>query len=142
RVDLRGDLDHHLIAAEVRLVARDRGRVRSGLWLAVLDEDDGSIGDREHIGAEGVVLLVRAAVALVEAVVLDPSPVHGEGLGSSDAAAVDGESEISVDIRLAARGGDEPTIALEGWLDHDGALAVDRDFGAVDLGAVEDRRAR
>ena len=139
REDVRGDLEHHLVAAEVRHVSGVIGLY--GVRPACRPgRDDGSIGDREHIRAEGVELLVRAAVPVVEPVALDQGPVDGEGLGGLDAATVDDESKISVEVRLAAGGGGEPTIPLEGRLDHGGGVAVDRDLGAVDHGRVHEHR--
>jgi hypothetical protein len=61
-VDFGGDLQHDLVAAEVRQRFRDHRYVRSRVRLAVLDRDDGTIGDREYICSVRVELLVRGAL--------------------------------------------------------------------------------
>ena len=142
RVDLGGDLQHDLVAAEVRQRFRGYHLVRGRVRLAVLDRDDGPIGDREHICSIDVVLLVRGAVPLIDPVALEEGPVDSERLGGLDAATVDDDSKIPMEVGCAARGGGEPTIPLEGRLDHGGGAAVDRDLGTFDHGGIDKDRSR
>ena len=142
RVDLGGDLQHDLVAAEVRQRFRGYHLVRGRVRLAVLDRDDGPIGDREHIRSVNVELLVRGALPLIDPVALEEGPVDSERLGGLDAATVDDDSKIPMEVGCAAGGGGEPTIPLEGRLDHGGGAAVDRDLGAVDHGRVHEHRSR
>src|SRR5436190_94920 len=125
REDIRGDFEDHMIAAVVFLRFRDHCLVRGCLRLAVLDRNDGSIGDREHVLLEGVVLLVLAAVAIEDSAVLDLGPVDSEGFGSLDAKAVYGDTKIAVKVGLAASAGNEPAISLYRWPEHHGRLAGD-----------------
>src|SRR4030095_1190716 len=87
-VDVGSDLEHDLVAAEVRQRFRGHQLVRSRVRLAVLDGDDGPIGDREHICSLGVELLVRGALPLIPPVALEEGPVYGKRLGGLDAATV------------------------------------------------------
>src|SRR5262249_17808663 len=111
--------------------------VRSRLWLAVLDRDYGSIGDREDILSEGIVLLDFAAVAIEDSVVLDLGPVDGEGLGGLDADAVYRDMTVAVDVGLRATAARVPALPLEGRPDRHGRLAVDGDVWCVNPQAAD-----
>jgi hypothetical protein len=137
RKDIRGNFEHHMIAAVILLRFRDHRLERRLVRHAVVGRDHCPIGDREDVLSEGIVLLDLLAVAVINLVVLDPGPVDGEGFTSLDAAAVYGDSKISVDVRLAATAAREPAVPPKGWLDHDGRAAVDRDFRAVNLEAAD-----
>src|SRR5256885_1198685 len=124
--DLGGDLEDHLVAADLRLLRSGYRLARGLLRLAVVGEDHGSVGDGEHIRSETEGLFVRSAVAFMELVSVEQAPVDGEDFPGFDAPTVDGESQIAVDVGSATRGRDEPTIPREGWLDLDGGSAGDR----------------
>jgi hypothetical protein len=64
REDIRGDFEDHMIATIVFLRFRYHCHVPGCLWLAVLDRNYGSIGDREHVLSKSIVLLVLTAVAV------------------------------------------------------------------------------
>ncbi len=68
--DLGGDLEDHLVTADLRELRSGYRLARGLLRLAVLGEDHGSVGDREHVRSEAEELLVRAAVAFKEPVSL------------------------------------------------------------------------
>src|SRR5215472_8894174 len=133
REDIRGDFKDNKIATIVFLRFRYHRYVRGCLWLAVLDRHYGSIGHREHVLSKSIVLLVLAAVAVEDPVVLDLGIVDGEGFGSLDADSVDGDTKVAVEVGLAAPAAREPAFPLNRRLDHDGRLAVDRDAWCVNL---------
>src|SRR4026209_2559236 len=103
-VDFGGDLQHDLVAAEVRQRFRDHRYVRSRVRLAVLDRDDGTIGDREYICSVRVELLVRGALPFIHPVALEEGPVDSERFGGLDAATVDRGAEIPMGGGGGARG--------------------------------------
>lgn len=78
-------------------------------------------------------LLDLAAVTIENPVVPDLCPINSEGFGGFDVAAVYGNAEIPVDIRLAATAAREPAVASYWRLDYDCRLAVDRNVRCINL---------
>src|SRR3974377_1874800 len=125
--DLRSDFKNQVITAIGVLRLGDHKVERRLIGHAVVDRDDGAIGDREDVFAEAVVLLDALAVPLEEPVVPDLGPVDRKGLTRLDADAIDRDTFVPVDVGLAASGGREPAIPLKGRPDHYGWVAVDGD---------------
>ena len=100
--NIRGDFKDHVIATIVIIRLRYHLHVRGCIWLAVLDRNDRSIGDREHVLSKSIVLLVLSAVAVEDPAILDLVIVDGEEFGSFDADSVDGDTKVAVEVGLAA----------------------------------------
>jgi hypothetical protein len=104
-----------------------------------VDRDHSAIGDREDVLTEAIVLLDLLAVAVEDSVVLDPDPVDRESFTGLDTDAVYRDTFVPVDVGLSASAGREPATPLEGRPDDDSWLAVDGDFGRVNLQAADYR---
>ena len=102
--DIGSDFDHHVVAAIVRRRLRRHQDERRLIGHAVVDRDHGSIGDREHVLAEAIILLDRLAVAVEDSVISDLDQVDREGFSRRDADAVNRDTFVPVNVGLAASG--------------------------------------
>ena len=109
RIDVRGNLHHHLIAAVIeRLMQRRRGFVRDALLHAVADEDDRAVGDGKDLLTEPEVVLVAGPVTGKEPVAVELHPVDGKLLEIHDASPIDGKAGRAMGRGIAAAVGVGP----------------------------------